>query len=328
MKTKITDVAKMAGVSTATVSHVINNTRFVSDVTREKVLQVINELNYVPDVSARGFKTGKKKLICFINPLISYNFYATLMESIEAVLAERDYRLMVVNSHASTENEQNILKTVSNGLVDGVIITSCADNYEQIRSCIPDNFPITLLDATYPGAPFDSVTSASFRATYDSIKHLINRGHTRIGVMIGLLQLSTCRERLAAYKKALSDAHIPFDESLVRSFKDASDDPSPLVQDLLEKKCTALFFTNPKLLWDGFKGYNVNEPSIIFPKELDIVSFCDSPFYRNLMSGMMIIEQPTEEMGRLAGEQILRRLDGDMGPVREIVMQSVFKKNI
>ena len=98
MKVTISDVAKLAGVSTATVSHTINNTRYVSDETKEKVYQAIKELGYTPDASARSFRTGKKKTIGFIVPDIANKFFATMIESVENYLAGHGYHLIIANT--------------------------------------------------------------------------------------------------------------------------------------------------------------------------------------------------------------------------------------
>ena len=98
MKVTISDVAKLAGVSTATVSHTINNTRYVSSETKEKVYGAIKQLGYTPDASARSFRTGKKKTIGFIVPDISNKFFATMIETVENQLSAEGYHLIVANT--------------------------------------------------------------------------------------------------------------------------------------------------------------------------------------------------------------------------------------
>ena len=98
MKVTIRDVAKLAGVSTATVSHTINNTRYVSNETKEKVYNAIAELGYTPDASARSFRTGKKKTVGFIVPDIANKFFATMIESVETYLSAHGYHLIIANT--------------------------------------------------------------------------------------------------------------------------------------------------------------------------------------------------------------------------------------
>ena len=106
MKVTISDVARLAGVSTATVSHTINSTRYVSEETREKVYRAIAELGYTPDASARSFRTGKKRTIGFIVPDISNKFFSTMIESVENYLSAHGYHLIIANTKENAEREE------------------------------------------------------------------------------------------------------------------------------------------------------------------------------------------------------------------------------
>ena len=125
MKVTMRNVAKHAGVSTATVSHVINETRFVSEETREKVLKSIEALGYSPNEVARIFKTGRKNLIGCIVPDIANSFFATIIEAAEAVLGQEGYRLIVANTKEDPKREREHLTSLTSGIVDGF---DCSDN--------------------------------------------------------------------------------------------------------------------------------------------------------------------------------------------------------
>ena len=117
MKATISDVARLAGVSTATVSHTINSTRYVSGETKEKVYQAIRQLGYTPDASARSFRTGKKKTIGFIVPDISNKFFGTIIESAENYLSAQGYHLIIANTKESMDREETNLRLLTAGLV-------------------------------------------------------------------------------------------------------------------------------------------------------------------------------------------------------------------
>ena len=117
-KARISDVARLAGVSTATVSHVINNTRFVSEATRKRVLQSIAELDYSPNEMARILKTGKKKLIGFIVPDISNEYFSALIEEVERTVASQSYKLIVTNTRENEQNELDSIRALTSGMVD------------------------------------------------------------------------------------------------------------------------------------------------------------------------------------------------------------------
>ena len=149
MKVTISDVAKRAGVSTATVSHTINNTRYVSSETREKVQEAIRALGYTPDASARSFRTGKKRTVGFIVPDISNKFFATLVESVEEYLAAHDYHLLVANTKESMDREETNIRLMSAGLVDGLLLASTMDDFHRLDETIPNGFPVVLVDRVF-----------------------------------------------------------------------------------------------------------------------------------------------------------------------------------
>ena len=134
MKVTISDVAKLAGVSTATVSHTINSTRYVSGETKEKVYKAIAELGYTPDASARSFRTGKKKTIGFIVPDISNKFFATMIESVENYLSSHGYHLIIANTKENPEREETNIRLLAAGLVDGLLIASTIEDFSRFES--------------------------------------------------------------------------------------------------------------------------------------------------------------------------------------------------
>jgi len=143
MKVTISDVARLAGVSTATVSHTINSTRYVSGETKEKVYRAIAELGYTPDASARSFRTGKKKTIGFIVPDISNKFFATMIESVENYLSAHGYHLIIANTKENPEREETNIRLLSAGLVDGLLIASTMEDFSRFESLIdlPQRLP-------------------------------------------------------------------------------------------------------------------------------------------------------------------------------------------
>ena len=144
MSSSIKDFARLAGVSVATVSHFVNQTRFVTDATREKVLAAISELQYSPNILARNFKTGSRDTVGIIVPDIANGYFATLIEEVEDVLQGQGMRLIVSNTRENVARELDSLRMLSSGVVDGLVIASAVDDYSLIESAIPRNFPVVL----------------------------------------------------------------------------------------------------------------------------------------------------------------------------------------
>ena len=149
MKVTISDVARLAGVSTATVSHTINNTRYVSDETKERVYQAIRELGYTPDASARSFRTGKKQTVGFIVPDISNKFFGTMIEAVENYLSEHGYHLIIANTKEDADREETSLRLLTAGLVDGILVASTMEDFNRFDATIPAGFPVVLVDRTF-----------------------------------------------------------------------------------------------------------------------------------------------------------------------------------
>ena len=180
-KARISDVARLAGVSTATVSHVINNTRFVSEATRKRVLQSIAELDYSPNEMARILKTGKKKLIGFIVPDISNEYFSALIEEVERTVASQSYKLIVTNTRENEQNELDSIRALTSGMVDGLLVASTAHSFRSLREAVPEDFPVVLVDRTFPDSSFSSLTISSHRAVYQGVTAMIEKGHKNIG---------------------------------------------------------------------------------------------------------------------------------------------------
>ena len=145
-KTTIKDVAEMANVSISTVSHVLNNTRYVAEETKSKVLEAVDKLGYSPDATGRMFRTGKRKMIGLIVPDITNSVFAALIEDVDDVISKEKYNLVISNTRDKLELEKKALRTLSSGIVDGIVIASTADSFKKIRSQIPEGFPIVFID--------------------------------------------------------------------------------------------------------------------------------------------------------------------------------------
>ena len=237
MKVTISDVARLAGVSTATVSHTINSTRYVSGETKEKVYRAIAELGYTPDASARSFRTGKKKTIGFIVPDISNKFFATMIESVENYLSAHGYHLIIANTKENPEREETNIRLLSAGLVDGLLIASTMEDFSRFESLIPAGFPVVLVDRTFDTKRFPSVSVSNFQPIYRSVCRLAGKGDKRIGMIGGLPRLSSTKERIAAYQEAVADCGLPQDDLLIRYGNSMENSAQSCLDELLEQKC-------------------------------------------------------------------------------------------
>lgn len=324
MKVKITDVAQQAGVSIATVSHVINGTRRVSDATREKVEAAIRALGYSPNVSARSLKTGRKNLIGYIAPDLGNRFFSLILEEIEDELSLHGYHVVVVNTREDYERELAGLKLLTSGITDGLILASSFQRYKDVAPYIPAGFPCVQIDRLPRGYTGDSVRVSSYAAIYEAMADLISEGYTRIGHIASLARLSSTEERLQAYEDALSDAGIQPDLSLVKQGDARSRSGYLCMQQLAEEGVQAVFISN-SVMASGAISY-LDNCGMRIGEDIQVVSMRDYEWHRFQKESVRTVEQPAKEMARLAVKQVVERINNPQCAIKELILQATYHK--
>lgn len=298
---KMADVAARAGVSVSTVSHVINGTRKVKEETRERVFDAIRELNYSPDIAARSFKTGRKNMIGFIVPDISNSFYSYVIEIVEEILEEHGYTLIVVNSGEKLDRELAHLQFLTSGIVDGCLIASTAERYDELSGFIPDGFPVVFLDRPIENNPLEQLCFSTERAMKDAVSFLVSSGHRKIGLITGPKEFSSSHERRASFRKAIEAEGVPFSDKLTLYGARGLGASIPLADNLLAKGCTAIIAADNSISYDIMNHLMLK----IMNCETVVVSYCASSRDEFNMASNPKIVQPTAEFGLCAARAIL-----------------------
>lgn len=324
-KVSIQDVAKHAGVSIATVSYVINNTKMVKPETRSKVEQSIKTLDYSPNQSARMFKTGRSRLIGFIVPDIANTFFATLIEAVENKLAGENYKLLIVNTKETKDREIESIKALSNGWVDGLILASTVDDYsKELKRILPTSLPVVLVDRTLLGFPFDQVIVDCYSATYKGVEHLVKLGHKKIGYISGLGRISTTMERSRAYIDVMNEYHL-YDEALIQIGDSMRFNVASNLNALLDIGCTALVIANNVMTSEAL--IQLASKGIVPSKDIDIVGFKDSNLSQFGFDSISFVYQPTTDLGDTVGNRILDRIKHPNSPYQKIELTASFFQN-
>ena len=319
-KVSIRDVATHAGVSIATVSNVINNTRFVKEETRNLVLKSIDELHYSPNAAARSFKTGKRNMIAFIVPDISNPFFATLIEEVENVISKEGLSLLVINTKETKNREIESLKRLSSGIVDGFLIASTLENYSEMNGIVPEGLPVVLVDRLLAGAPYDTITVANYQAVSSSVEYLIKRGHKKIGFITGIPRISTTAERLEAYRDTMEKYDL-LKDSLICTGTSMTSLVTENLDALLKQGCTALVISNNLMAVEALTILSQRK----IRSEIELVGYKDSEQSQYGLQHMNLICQPVVELGRAAGRQLLERLKNPNMPVQKVLLQAEFQ---
>ncbi|MBI3960489.1 MAG: LacI family DNA-binding transcriptional regulator [Chloroflexi bacterium] len=209
----IYDVAEAAGVSISTVSHVLNETRFVSENTRAKVLEAVTRLNYHPSSLARALVRQETRTIGLIVPDNVNPFFAELARGIENHGFQAGYSVILCNSDRSTSKELAYLETLLSKRVDGVIYMTTDMATDRLMPFHEEGIPIVTFDRDYDN--IDSILLDNFQGGYDATRHLLELGHTRIGCIAGPDSPSRSSDRVRGYRAALEEAHIPYNPDLL-----------------------------------------------------------------------------------------------------------------
>lgn len=321
MSTSIKDVARLAGVSVATVSHVVNGTRFVTDATRDKVLEAIEQLQYSPNIMARNFKTGLRDTVGFVVPDIANGYFATLIEEVEDVLQGRGIRLIVSNTREQLGRELDSLRMLSSGVVDGLVIASTADSYDEIDAVLPKDFPVVLIDRAVAGAPVDVITTDNSAAIREGVASLIADGHVRIGFLASVKHLSTTAERVSAYRSALEEHGIEADDRLIRYLESMTDPVQEQADHLIVEGCTAIVASNNVLTGKLLAASHAGDWQ---GKNVEILGYRDPAHRASAHDHSRWLAEPIGEMGRLAAEAILRRIADPVADPRRTVLRASY----
>ena len=308
MAANISDVARKANVSTATVSHVLNNTRVVKEETRNKVLKAIEELNYSPNILAKSLKENKSNVVGLLIPDISNYFFTEIAKSVEKTLQEKGFNLILCNTNEDPELEEAQIRHLQSMMVSGLIIAS-SDKERDYRQYFHDSaYPLVFIDRQVTKKQGDSVMVDSYSSVVNAINLLVEKGHRKIGFIGGDPNLSTTSERLKGYKDSLLANNIPYDENIVGLAESKVENGYDICRNILAKgkKITALFIAT-SMMSIGAVQYLV-ESKVSIPDEIALIAYDDYVWALIANPPLTTIKQPTKEIGEKAANLLVERI--------------------
>jgi LacI family transcriptional regulator len=204
----IVDVAREAEVSVATVSHVLNRTRFVSKQLTRRVLQAAEALNYAPNVLARGLRSRQTRAIGLILPDLANPFFAEVTKAVEAESATLGYQVFVCQSDEALNKEHDLVSLLQSRLVEGLLLIPCAGDHTFLRPLVRQPVPIVLLSRYLRTVPLPAVVTDNEAGAFLGVSHLLEAGRRRIAAVVTRKGLSVTADRLQGYRKALKAAGL------------------------------------------------------------------------------------------------------------------------
>lgn len=212
----IKDVALKAGTSTATVSHVLNKTRYVSEELVNRVNDAIAELGYYPNLLVGSLRKKKTYTVGLVLPSISNETFGLFAETVQKILFSCGYNIIICNTSNDNDLEREALNTLLMKKVDAIITIPTSREGEKLKEIFEMDIPIVLVDRVIPGLNTDCVRVDNERGTYDAIEHLIKLGHSHIGYIDRKIDQSHSLDQINGYKKALEDHRLGFDPANIQ----------------------------------------------------------------------------------------------------------------
>lgn len=310
VKLTIKDIAREAGVSITTVSRVLNNKEEgMSQKTREKVLRLMEEVNYQPNKLARGLVTKRSNMLGLIVPNISNPFFPELCRGAEDEANKRNYSLIICNSDDQSQKEENYLRLLQEQQVDGILLSSknrlSKTSKNQLQS---GKIPYVLFDRGEEATNQSGVFLDNKRGGYLAGKHLTDLGHIQIACMTGPTEIQNSQQRLSGFQRALMEVtvELPPSSILVGDFQ--MDTAYRIAKRFLQNNTvTAIFASNDLMACGIYQA--AHELGIQIPDQLSIVGFDDISLVTALIPKLTTVRQDTYEMGRKAIELLINQIE-------------------
>jgi LacI family transcriptional regulator len=303
-RTRIREVAERAGVSTGTVSNVLNHPASVSEATRNHILRVMAEMNFVRDASARQLRVGHSQTVGVIVRDMSNPYYMELARGIADRLDQDNCIMMLCSSDEDPGREARFVGLFAEQGVRGMLITPFRDSSDQIDRLQGLHIPTVLLDATSTHTA--SVGVDHLAGAEQAVRHLLDQGHRLIGFINGPASLRPCQERAAGARRAIAAAGLDPDTALVSTEVAVmnADSGRQAMDALLDRAAvTAVFCVNDFVAMGAMRGLRARGLSV--PRDVAVVGYDDIVFAGELMVPLTSVRQPMRQLGWTAVEMLL-----------------------
>lgn len=321
------DVARRAGVSASTVSHVINKTRRIAPETEATVLAAIAAMGYASDGIARSLRTGTTKTIGLAMSAISNPYFGDVVHAIEQELTAAGYSLLLADTHDTAEGELRAVRDLLMRKTDAIIMAPYELPDGIMKQLIARNTPTVLIDriSGYPEWDrFDAVGVENINSTAELVRHLATHGHRRIGFVSSGRGITTTTERLEGYKIGLTSSGLPFDPKLVGDGAQGEEPAGIAVDRLLELSDppTALVAGNNMMTIGILRALKRHELRV--PDDIALTAYDDFSWADLFSPRLTAMAQPVHEMASIAVTMLLERMTSPQLAARHIQLQPTF----
>jgi LacI family repressor for deo operon, udp, cdd, tsx, nupC, and nupG len=317
----IRDVARLAGVSVATVSRALSNPEKVSPESLDKVHKAIAEVGYRPNMLARNFRSARAYAVVVLVPDIANPFYSLFIRALEDRAHQKGYAVLLGDTRGTPEREMEYIRRVETRLADGIV--QLRPSSEKSQNNIPADVPcVNACGCEYTTGPAIRIDNRG--AAKSMVNYLISLGHKRIGVISGLKDNPHAIDRLEGYKEALAEAGIPFEKDLVAEgdFTMWSGLNAAFQFCNMKNRPTAIFSMNDEMAIGAMQ--TLKNQGFKIPEDISVTGFDDIAYAKYSDPSLTTISQPAEEMGKMAMDMLLKVIEGEPLSQRECVLPTEF----
>lgn len=315
MKTTIKDIARLANVSVATVSRVINNKpKGVSDATRQRIWEIVERENFKPSAYARGLVTRSSNILGVIVPDIANEYWTRLARGIEEAASARGYNTILCDGQNSPEKEAMYLNFLSEHYVSGILYSNIKGTSESSFAMIKrSKVPTIFIDTWQPLPSSHNVYSNNEEAFNELVHYVYSKGHRRLAFIGGYVESNSTRERYKGYIRALKELDLPFDKTLIVHDDFTIEGGRRGIGKLLEQKAdfTAAMCCND-LMAAGVYA-ELDRRGIRVPEDISVTGFDDLPLASLLKPKLTTVSQSNIEMGKKGANLLIDMIEGKAG---------------
>ena len=331
----IRDVARRAGVSASTVSRVLNARPDVATETRERVLGIIDELNYHPNAQAVGLSLRHTGVVGLVVPDVITPFCTSVIESVQITLKAHGYWMLLVANQVNPEERARLQADLVTELwrgrrIDGLLMLIPVEaSLEPLRAMAQEGVPSVLIDMQYDGTGLNYIAVDNYRGGYVAVEHLLRIGYRDIAILCGPHWMPVSRDRLAGYKAALQDRGVPIrSEWIVPGLGYDEETGRHAMRTLLSADCRprAVFAASDRIAFGAMAV--LDEVGLRVPDDIALIGFDDIPAAATYRPPLTTVRQPLETMGRLAVEHLCRLLSGETSDLLQTMMEPEMRVRI
>ena len=307
--TRIADVARLAKVSVATVSRVLNGSNLVSEKTKRRVLNVIEELNYTPNAAAKTLRSKKTMTLGVVVSDIEVSYYAEIVKGIENTANSRHYNVIICDAQNQKEKERSYMSLLLNRTVDAMIFVTPLVPNQEITALVDAGYNVAVIGRNVEHERIPCAFTDNVKIAKDVMGHLLSQGHERIAFMSGYADAIDSYERLEGYMKALRDAGLPFVPDLIENGNFNENGGYEGFKRLLAKNIpfTAVFAANDEMALGVVKA--CKELGIDIPSEIAVVGVDNIRITKYVTPSLTTVEQPKYTMGALLAEKMIDQMN-------------------